>query len=341
MRILLVGNIVPYGRIKSFAGAFERLGCEVFTVDLSGWSPSFINRVYNKLTSLPSYWGAKTVNTSLLRSVEKASPDLIIMFKPIALRNDILQSISKISATYLRMDDNFFIPAAVSRQLWENISYFNCVLTTKLSNVEKLLKHGAQKCVHLPHAADITMLKPQKLSEEEVAEWGSDIVFTGSYEEDRANYLEALRFDGFDIKIWGVGWHRASNSKLVRRGLVRSPVYGPGLAKVISASKICLGFLRKSVADQQTARTYEIPSCQGFMLHERTDECVKLFREGVDAEFFGSYEEMRSKISFYLKNEKARDEIAASGLNRLLKSDYTIDGRAKDVLKIYKEANDH
>ena len=61
------------------------------------------------------------------------------------------------------------------------------------------------------------------------------------------------------------------------------PLEGKLYREAISNSKINLCFLRKANDDLQTDRTMEIPACKGFMIAERTNEQIKLFKEDIEA----------------------------------------------------------
>ena len=59
------------------------------------------------------------------------------------------------------------------------------------------------------------------------------------------------------------------------------------------------------------------------MLAERTGEHCELFKEGEEAEFFGSYRELTEKLRYYLDNPEARRAVADAGHKRCLSSGYS------------------
>ena len=48
-------------------------------------------------------------------------------------------------------------------------------------------------------------------------------------------------------------------------------------------------------------RTFEIPACFGFALSTKTKEQQDFFKEGAEADYFSTPEELKQKIDFYLK----------------------------------------
>jgi Uncharacterized protein conserved in bacteria len=138
-----------------------------------------------------------------------------------------------------------------------------------------------------------------------------------------------------DVKIWGNQWERNTTPSLAR-AVVGAGVTGDDYTRAICASKICLGLLSEvregaSSGDLITARTFQIPACGAFMLHERTSEAVTYFEEGTEAEFFSGPDELASKVKRYLADAESRSRIAHGGLKRSHESGYSIDSRMKTV----------
>jgi len=119
-----------------------------------------------------------------------------------------------------------------------------------------------------------------------------------------------------------------------RMKLEHLPLYGDDFARACNSFKINLCFLRKINRDLQTTRSVEIPACGGFMLAERTTEHLELFKEGEEAEFFDSQEELLDKCQYYLRHESQRLRIASNGLRRCIESGYSNEKRLEQILTI-------
>ena len=134
------------------------------------------------------------------------------------------------------------------------------------------------------------------------------------------------------MRVWGNGWHRVRSRPNLR--IEGRAAEGRDFARVASASRINLGFLRKLNRDRQTTRSVELPACGAFMLAERTDEHRALFEEGKEAEFFADEEELIAKCRRYLGDEPARARIAAAGRARCLAAGYRNDDRMAEALHV-------
>ena len=174
---------------------------------------------------------------------------------------------------------------------------------------------------------------PRKITAVEREEYGGDVGFIGSYEQDRAEKILALADSGIKIRIWSAeNWPKHKNIQHDSEG-----IYGDNYSLGLNSFKIVLAFLRKNNRDKHTSRSIEIPACGAFMLAERTDEHLQLFEEGKEAEFFGTTQELIDKVKFYLTQDELRRQIAYAGRTRCLTSGYDYDFRIKKMLSRVNE----
>lgn len=324
-------DALAYGRV------FAELGCQVDTLDSSLTPPSLLNRLYNRLCAPPTFW-SKALREKLLAKTAEFRPELIILFKPLDVDGDTVKKLQSQAKVFLRMDDNIFLPSAASVQLWSLIPEVDCIFTPKTFNIGELLKKGARRVELMLQCVDTYLHHPVEVSPQEQIEFGADIMFFGTYEPERADYLERLCGDGYDLKVYGLGWQSMPRgSCLQRKGFLKEARWGSELNVVVSASKICLCFLRKVALDLQTRRTFDIAGIGGFMLHERTDEVKALFEEGREAEYFFDYDEMRAKIDRYLNDDQARQAIAQAGYQRIMRDGHTFKTRAQQFLAVFQQ----
>ena len=105
---------------------------------------------------------------------------------------------------------------------------------------------------------------------------------------------------------------------------------------LIANSLINLCFMNKSNNDQVTDRPFIVTAAGGFLLSERTEELSNYYKEGVEAEFFSSKDEMNEKIDYYLSNDYLRKKIALKGQEKCL-GNYSITNTVRSILdNIYK-----
>ena len=218
-----------------------------------------------------------------------------------------------------------------SAQFLDALPLYDAFLTTKSYNVAELAAAGCGNVMFVGNGYDPVAFRPVAISDDDRRRLGGDIGFIGSFEAARFETMQQLADAGLHVRVWGDGWEgvQARGPNLV---IERRPLRGDDFAAACAAFKVNLGFLRRLNRDQQTTRSVEIPACGGFMLAERTDEHRALFVEGVEAEFFGDFEELLRKCRAYLADESARIAVAGAGLRRCRQSGYSNEARLRTAL---------
>ncbi len=343
MKVLIGGQLWRGSSEEMVVKAFESLGLEVRTIDFLEYRISFLNRLLNKFFRTPHYWNIGAINQKLLEAAQAYHPDFIVLFKPILITPQTVDALKKVAKTFSWYPDYVKFPKTASNHFYASIPHYDAHFSFNYANSIELEKHyGAKQSFFLPCAADPTMHRPPEHLSDEDKVMGADVLFMGTYApEPRVDYMEKLCREGFKIKIYGNGWEKMpKESCLKKSGAIQfKALYLKDMAKVMAASKIVTAFVRKHNDETLACRTYEIPACGAFMLHERTAKTGEVFEEGKEAEFFDSYEEFRDKIRYYLEHSEERERIAKAGYAKVQHGGLFGD-RARTIVEIYKQMVD-
>lgn len=145
-----------------------------------------------------------------------------------------------------------------------------------------------------------------------------DAVFVGHAEPHYVATLESVRSVTKSLRVHGPGWERLARRQPTWRGIVAEPVWAHAFPTALARGRIGVGLLSKLCRDAFTARSVEVPAAGMMLLAERTADHEELFQEDYEAVFFGSTDELRDKLRFYLSEEHVRRRIAEAGRARVL-----------------------
>lgn len=318
--ILYIGPLNKNGtcfqRLVAFKGFFENV-YSINTYSHSTFLTYLITALFNKINLWPDLlstnkkindfdkridylWVDKglTIKCKSLISLKKKYPDVkLIHYSPDDMINKGNQS-----SQYLR-----------------SISVYDYHITTKSYNVEELYNLGAKKVLFINNCFDKNYhIKINNCKKK------YDVGFIGSFELDRAIILKKLAKSGINLIIrgnWPIKW--VIELRKLGVDIENKEFAFPDYNLFISNCKLNLCFLRKVNRDLQTTRSIEIPAMGGFMIAEDTKEHRELFKENIEAVFFNSFDDLKIKIDFYLKNESLINTIANKGYNKCYNSGYS------------------
>jgi len=338
LRILFVGDDLWWSNSGSYLRGFRKLGHDVAFVDQFSNSRSLLVRLGRKLDKRTF---TRTINQDLWQTFIRFKPHLIFVWNGHYVSPTVLSRIRDTGGTLIfeYCTEDPLNPNAISPFFLQGIPLYDCLFTIKAFNVKDFQSAGAQQVEYVPAWFDPDIHYPVRVAQAEQALYGSDVVFVGTWFRDRARKLEELlesRFP-YSLAIWGNRWEHSGSRSPLRKHVKYRAVLGEEMSKVISASKIALGFLNAENRDQHTGRTFEIPACGGFILAERTDDHLKLFEEGKEAEYFDNVVELREKVDYYLRHNDERQRIAQAGHHRALESGYTVMESVRRVMQVFQE----
>lgn len=337
MRILCIGETWLGSDARASFSALRRLGHSVHVIDEAHFVPTEWSltptRVIRKL-----FRGVMVNELSrrAIETMELLAPDALFVFKGNYVSPDLL-----LKARALGIPSVNYYPdvsfLAHGRQLPRALPLYDHVFTAKTFGVGDMKAAGIPSVSFLAPGFDPELHRPVDLSRDDESRFGCDVCFIGTWSPKKEKLLAGLRetLPGISMRIWGNQWNRRQ-ARSLDEAVMGTAVTGDFYTRAICASRISLGLLSESrtgasSGDRITARTFQIPACGAFMLHERNDEVTGYFEEGREAAYFDSPSELAAKITYYLSATSEREEIARSGLARSLENDYSADGRMRHV----------
>ena len=346
MKILIAGDWHSELHEESVFNAFKALGHEVLKFAWHDYfQPSsridaFSKKIQNRFIIGPII---HRLNLDLIKAVTVFSPEIIFVYRGTHITAGTLKKIKKQFPAVILLgysnDDPFAKghPYSLWRHFFKAVPVYDLMLAYRHHNLDDLLRIGAKRVELLRSWYFPERNHPVKLSDEDKIRYECDVVFIGHYEADgRKQYLEELVRQGFKLRIFGPGYDwdpvLVNSYELKSQAPVRL-VWGEEYNKALCGAKVALCFLSKLNRDTYTRRCFEIPATGTLMLSEHSNDLVSLYKEGREADFFKSKEEMILKLKNYLGDEKLRKIVAANGYQRVLADGHDVISRMKQLLE--------
>ena len=343
LRILCIGETWFGSDARAAFAALRRLGHSVHVIDESHFVPTeWTSRGARVLRRAFRGVMVDQLSRKAAETMRVLEPDLLFVFKGNYVSPALLEEATRrgVKSFNYYPDVSFFTHGA---QLPKALPLYDHVFNAKTFGVKDMSAHGVKSVSFLAPGFDPELHRPMQLTDSDKASFGCDVSFIGTWSPKKENVLAALSeaIPLLRLKVWGNQWEKRV-TKSLDGAVTGVGITGDDYTRAICASSICLGLLSEartgsSSGDLITARTFQIPACGTFMLHERNDQVAGYFDEGKDAEFFGSTEELISKVQKYLEANDERERIAESGLERSVESDYSIDRRMREAVAVMQQ----
>ena len=282
-------------------------------------------------------------NEQVLDLAQTFEPDILLAFKGAYVQPTTLTTIrANGTALYNYFPDTSAF--AHGSLLPQTLPLYDCLfLTKRFLDRDLRARISLRESVFLPHGYDVELHQPWELDEWDHARYGHDVGVVATYTRPKEELLSELvsQRPDLDLQIWGNQWVENTRSPNLRRFIQATPLIGTSYAKALSTFRINLAVMSGAVpgasrGDETTTRTYEIPACGGFMLHERTEEVLELFTEGKEMACFGTATELVDKIEYYLAHPEERAAIASAGRARCVPA-YSYDNRMVEIIRWHEE----
>lgn len=313
----------------------QHAGHEIIAFDLAPHQHSG-GRVQQSITYHfcvgPTMW---RLNGDLVRRAAGISCDLVWIDKGVWIYPSTLSQLREITGSpIVHYTADPAITFHRTRHFIRSIPKYDVCVTTKSYELDEYRRLGSQHVIFENQQYDPEIFCPMDVSGDDRKRLASDVCFIGHGEDHYAECVEAAAEVTDRIAVWGAWEPYIAKRPKLRQFWRGRGIYNREYAAALCSAKVALGLLSKWVAEKTTTRTFEIPACGTFMLAERTDEHLALFKEGVEAEFFSSKDELREKLRFYLAHDNIRQKIAASGRRRCEQSGYDVFTRMRSLTEV-------
>lgn len=320
-----VGNGTSLSRLK----ALRTLEADVvdFLIDIRRPLPPRLTRLADRMLFYTP--GLRGLNRDLLQFCDEQKPSIVWVDKSVWIWPSTLTALRRAGIYLAHHFTDALYPAPVS--LWwsfhllrRSLPLYHLNFTTNTDDVAALRQRG-DGAVELTHLAfDHERFTAEPLGPDDARTWEAAMIFIGHHEPRTERYVRSLLSAGIPIKVYGPGWVRDAGA-IDRQwpGTIGEPLSDTDYVKAIKGAKIALCCVSEWNYNQTAARSYEIPACGTFLLAMRTPQHLESYREGAEAEFFDSPEELVAKAKHYLANDVERATIAAAGNRRCVTDEYT------------------
>ncbi len=346
MKILIAGDWHSELHEEAVFNAFKVLGHEVLKFAWHDYfTPSnrsidtFNKKIQNRFITGPII---QRLNRDLIKAVVDFFPDMVFVYRGTHITAGTLKKIKQqLPLTTLvgyNNDDPFAKghPYSLWRHFFKAVPEYDLMLAYRHHNLDDFLRIGAKRVELLRSWYFPERNHPVSLSAEDKIKYECDVVFIGHYEADnRKQYLEELVREGFKLRLFGPGydWDPVlKNSSNLYSFIPIHLVWGDEYNKALCGAKVALCFLSKLNRDTYTRRCFEIPATGTLMLSEYTDDLASLYKEGEEADYFRTKDELIEKVRLYLRDDKLRLAVADKGYRRVIADGHDVVSRMKQVL---------
>lgn len=300
------------------SNAMQRLGHRVHHIDLRRLMPQtrWMYRITWKfggqmfapwiLRKLPMAMQGRRYDVCVVDSGEWVTPRIIE-----AIRRHAERVVNYV------IDDPFGVrDTARFRAYRRSLKFYDLCVVVRPDNAREAAAAGARRVLRVFMSSDEMSHAPRVLTDADRAQWGSDVLFLGTWFPERGPFLLELIKRGVPLTIRGTNWSKAPEWPALQAFWKGGPVIGDDYAKAIQCARVNLGLLSKGNRDLHTTRSLEIPSLGGLLCAERTSEHQAMYQEGVEALFWSDGGECAAACTWALMHETERMTMAAAGQAR-------------------------
>lgn len=336
-RILFIGQNWFGSCARACCYSLRRLGHIVKDIDTQMYFPPWRDIASRAGLRLLRGRLIEEFNQRILWEANVFLPEILLIFKGTNVAPETIRSLrSQGVYCYNFFPDRSFFTQG--ERIMKALRECDCIFYTKPSHETYLIELGARAGHFVRHGYDPELHRSRPVSERQRQKLGHDVLVIGTHHPDKESTIARLleKAPELDLGIWGNLWDENCLSPVVRKAIRGPALEGELYVEAIRSAKINLAVMKGPVkgaplGDETSTRTFEIPACGGFMIHERSPELDRLFTEPEEVVGFDSVDELLPKIRHFLEADQERDAIAKAGFERCVPA-YSYDERMSEII---------
>ncbi len=313
---------------RSFVMAFEAQGHRVKVIENKPFGRGLVRKIAHRLPGAQAYYASR-YNRAVLGAVE-ADTAVVFYIKAAMLEPSTLAAVRK---RYPQVQQICFNPDDPFNRRIGGFSmraclpYFDHYFIWKRALLEPIEAAGCGAVHYLPFATDLRLVPAY-----EAGAYSTMLSFVGNGDVERQAFMEAAAVHSvqkgisLSMTVYGEYW------KPIRGVEVQPPIQGRAYFQSMMRSMLNVNVLRAQNKAATNMRTFEIPACGGFMLHEQSEAAMEIFRANREAVYFADAEELIDKAAYYHRNTREREAIREAGYVRARQFAQSYDARVLDIV---------
>jgi spore maturation protein CgeB len=209
-------------------------------------------------------------------------------------------------------------------------SEFDFVFLKEPFLVRALREKLGLNAFYLPECCNPVWHRPLDVNDDDREKYGCDLAAQGTLHYYRARMLEI--FADYDLKIWGRNCPAWLNSP-VKKNYPNRFVAESEKAKAFRSAKIIVNTMHCAEIEGVNCTLFEAAGCGAFQIADWKPALPDLFEPGREIVTFGTRQELKEKVDYYLAHPEERREIARRACARAHR-DHTYEKRLQEMFEV-------
>ena len=342
-KIIIVGDDWPGSNVLFLVRAFERMGVAIVFIAQNQILPIYKNKFLRGVRRILTPLFIQELQNRILTVSLQWRPDFVLVAGGhyvtkktlITLRANQIRTMCLYFDVRIQVADSLF---------FNNIPHYDVIGSMRAWHKELFEQLGAKHfiCVRFGYSKEYHFPLENTFN---ISKKNNDIVFIGTHEIPRNHYLRHLVRhlpENAQLRIYGNLWQRELDEKL-RASITGFSIDHPALMREIySQCRMAVHFVgwdphssdpMMQKGDAHNSRSFQIPACGAMMLAQHTHEHDRFFVQNQEYVSFTTPEQLVENVHTYWHQPEKCLAIAKNGYERVIKSDYSYEPVAKQLLE--------